>query len=183
MRLIVALVCLGIAGCGINPNEAEELRSKIAKLETEIALLEYGPGTEQERLKDLEDRLKAVEATMDPEYALLTPGGSGYSVAKTRLGPILVSLGDMEVRGKGSRVEISLGNMSAAQIQGADLTIGYSADRNSPKAEDVHVARHSHLGMLMPGTWSTASVNLPELKPDELEEIRVLVGVDVVQMR
>ena len=184
MKAIIGLVTiLALSGCEWAPYESRESGAESSAQELEIVTLRARTELAEGRLDEIEKRLETIEGNAVPSYAILTPGGSGYSVANTRLGPVLVSLGDMEIRGKGSRVQLSIGNLSSAQIEGAELTLVYSADQDTPKAGQVHLTEHSHLGALPPGAWSIAWVNLPELKPEELGELRVGVRVDVLRLR
>ena len=182
-RLGLLSGCALLLGCTPDPAEVAALKSKVESLETEVAVLKYGTEPSEEQLAKLAERVSSLENSQPRLFAELTPASDGYSIARSELGPVLVSLGEMEVHGKGSRVRIMIGNITSAVLQNPELIIVYFGEGDNAERIGPYSLKHTHPGLVPPGAWTTASVLFPELKPDELGEIRVFVNASFVQLR
>tara|TARA_R110002020_G_scaffold154546_2_gene334465 strand:- start:12209 stop:12766 length:558 start_codon:yes stop_codon:yes gene_type:complete len=175
--------CLLLAACGLDPREARELQAKVEALETEVALIKYAPAASSDELVALSERVAALEARGPRGYAEISTSSDGYSIANTDLGPVLVRLGELEVHGRGSKVQMFLGNITSVSIQNPGLILVYTADPDAGRPPGPYTVTHTHLGAVVPATWVPVTVVIPELKPDQLGEIKVFVSASIVQMR
>jgi hypothetical protein len=167
-----------LAGCQPAAPDLSEIERRLYVLEAsdkvhETLLNEYGP-----RL----DVLESSTPTPPSEYAFFRTTDEGFSIIHTRFGAMLVSMNGVEALGDGSRVTFNVGNISAAEFNGAEIALTYSAattDGSSPQFQNVS---QKFLGDLKPGRWNLVSVNVPGTPPDKLQHLRVGIKIDALSL-
>jgi hypothetical protein len=107
--------------------------------------------------------------------AYLTPGSDGYSVVRTDLGPVTVSLIDVQPYANGSRVTLKIGNTTSATINGAKATLewGNVDAKGLPNNENAKSRDVSFTESLTRGSWTTVRVVLDRVPPAALGFVRV----------
>ncbi|MBL0938509.1 MAG: DUF3251 domain-containing protein [Gemmatimonadaceae bacterium] len=109
------------------------------------------------------------------KIAYLTPGQDGYSVVNSDLGAITVSLANVEAYASGSRVTLSFGNTTSANINGAKAKIEWGAVDTSgvpinESAKSREVKFNETLGR---GRWTAVRLVLEGVPPAELGFVRI----------
>ena len=183
--LLIAL-SLSVAGCGGGGTDLAELRAELVAAKASLAELRAGlaaataEANEAKRVADSLGRsvdLLQMRSNMQAwdEVAYLTVGSQGYGVVKTNhMIPITVSIKDVTAFANGSRVVLTLGNMSAASLTGVSATVEYG--RVEGDAPDNTTARRTSLNfpeVVRGGAWTDVRVVLEGLPPKELGFIRV----------
>ena len=109
------------------------------------------------------------------EIAYLTPGSDGYSVVQCDLGRMTVSLKNIEPYPNGSRISLQIGNLSSANINGAQARIewGNVDEKGTPKNEEAHSREVKFAKSLRAGAWTTVPVVLEGIPPAALGFVRV----------
>ena len=159
---LVAVFCLTILS-GCDREAATPLRSS-------------ADTGQDERLSSLErlvqdNKTKLVAMT---ESGALTSTASGFTPIASDIGILTFQINEIEPNGSGSDLQIQVGNPTMANISQlqADLT-WYSKD-----ADGKWVQRGSSKGITLPGdcaagTWTTTTVSLSDIKPDEFDYLYV----------
>jgi hypothetical protein len=109
------------------------------------------------------------------EVAYLTPGEEGYSVVKSDIGAITVSLKDVKPYANGSRITLQFGNILNATITGvkAKLEWGSVDAKGIPKNETQKSREITFSKSLRSGSWTKISVVLERVPPSDLGFVRV----------
>lgn len=167
-RITPILFVLALAGCGSREQDAArdlqlaDLTSKAEALATRVDALE--------RARNLDDFLKGIDA-----IAYLTPGAAGYSVIRTDLGPMTVSLENVQAYANGSRITLQFGNLTSATVNGAKVKVEWgSVDaKGSPNNESARSRDVTFTQALRSGRWTNAPIVLEGVPPTELGFVRV----------
>lgn len=107
--------------------------------------------------------------------AYLTPGSDGYSIVRSDLGVLTVSLDNIQPYANGSKVTLRFGNLMAGTINGlkAKLQWGSLDKKGMPIDESVKSREVKFNEALRSGSWTRADVVLEGIPPTELGFVRV----------
>jgi hypothetical protein len=149
--------------------EIAALKSEIVTLKSELSTLKYDFQNHQEK-QSLDDLIRSLG-----EVAYLTPGSSGYSIVKTNIGALTVSLIDVSPYANGSRIALQFGNVTGASIRGVSTTLEWG-NVDSTGAPDNNTAKkktESFAETFNPGSWTTVHVVLEGIPTSQLGFVRV----------
>jgi len=172
LYLAILLSTILISGCD-NSSKVPALESKVASLEKEIADLK--------QTIELNQMLSGFD-----KVAYLTPGSDGYSLVKSDLGVLTVSISNIAPYANGSKVTLKFGNLSAATIDGLKAKLEWgSVDKDgTPNNENAKSRDVSFNEPLMSGSWTNSNVVLEGVPPQELGFVRLRdVGHRGVKLR
>ncbi len=168
--LVVSLLAL-LAGCNDAANVVA-LEKKTAALEQQLTAIEQRleEAEHQISLGSMNDLLRTIE-----NFAYLTPGASGYSVIRTDLGMLTVSLENIQAYANGSKVTLKFGNLIAGTINGLNATLEWGkVDANGkPENETAKSRKVTFVEPLNSGSWTRSNVVLEGVQPAELGFVRV----------
>lgn len=190
----VAMCMLGAVAVLVSACNAE-LDSRVAELEEKSeaifdALDEIRADVREIQVQRTFERLfreRYRQATFDPA------GDEGFQRIDTSVGSLAVSIAEVRPVADGSTVVFNVGNLTAANIAGAELQILYGA--RPPSREDpeyleryeewqaslrertASVPRH-----LRSGAWNRVSANLPAVPPAQLGYLEVSVTADQIML-
>ena len=167
-RIMAVVLVLALAGCGSRAKDVErdlqfaDLKSKAEALATRVESLEQA--------RNLDDFMKGMDA-----IAYLTPGSAGYSVIRTDLGPMTVSLENVQAYANGSRITLQFGNLTSATVNGARVKVEWgSVDaKGSPNNESARSRDVTFTQALRSGRWTNAPIVLEGVPPTELGFVRI----------
>lgn len=149
--------------------QAKELNKEIQVLRSELRMLESDMRSLKQKvtLNDLMNRIEGV--------AYLTPEASGYSILKTDLGVLTVSLQNVQPYANGSKVTLRFGNVISATVNGLKGTVewGSIGKDGSQIPESVKSREVQFAELLRPGSWTNVDVVLEGTVPAELGFVRV----------
>lgn len=172
MYLAFLFFALLVSGCD-QSSKVSTLENKVASLEKEIADLK-----QTIELNQLVSGLDKV--------AYLTPGSDGYSLVKSDLGVLTVSIANIAPYANGSKVTLQFGNLSAATIDGLTVKLEWgSVDKNgTPINENAKSRDVSFKESLISGSWTNSNIVLEGVPPQELGFVRLRdVGHRGVKLR
>lgn len=111
----------------------------------------------------------------DQSTAFLTAGSDGYSLLRADFGLVAVKIEDIKAYASGTRVELSIGNLSDATVVGLNATVDWGAmdAKGLPNFDAVKSKSTSWAESLKPGSWNKVSVTLEGTPPSELGYIRL----------
>lgn len=168
IRGLIYLLALTLSACVDN--------SKVSLLETQFADL-------QKRIASLENEVEATKQQTSLNNAIkrfesvayLTPGSDGYSVVKSDLGVLTISLKNVQPYANGSKVTLNFGNVVYANINGLKAKVEWGAVGKDglPDNENARSREVTFSESLRPGTWTSVSVVLEAVPPNELGFVRV----------
>jgi len=172
----VVLVAVILIGCNTNERAIADLQTQVHGLTTRLDSLLI----EHESLKSELQSIKSEQSFNEflrglDEVAYLTPGEEGYSVVKTNIGAITVSLKDVKPYANGSRITLQFGNILNATITGvkAKLEWGSVDAKGIPKNETQKSREITFSKSLRSGSWTNISVVLERVPPSDLGFVRV----------
>jgi hypothetical protein len=152
-------------------NSPREVDTRINQLDTRINTLD----------KALLD-LKFDLAFKKEDPALLSSDSLGsFTVVNTRVGPFLISLENIETYLDGYKLNMKIGNISAAKFSGYKLRVLCKSIFEPEKDSDYK--EFSFPGSLEPTTWTNASVIIAPAKPEDIKFIKVYLQTDTVWMK
>lgn len=166
---LLALIILGVSnGCDTN-RKAEIVNLQIDSLKTELDSLKAV--IEDVRWKQ---SWYEISESLD-EVAYLTPGSSGYSILKTDIGVVTVSLENVLAYANGSRVTLHFGNTTSATIYGVKAKFEWGrVDMNSrPDNGTTRSKEISITQSLSGGVWNSVSIVLEGVPASELGFVRI----------
>lgn len=156
-----------------------ELRSQIADLRAKAAATESQITGLNERLALANQRISILEADKPSlSSAYLLPGDATYRTVKTDLGPILVSLSDVQPYANGSQVRIFFGNTTSVNIHAPKAMFRWGS---KPKDQPLDYTKGKSRTILFPreasvlraGQWTSTVFQLDGVPPSELDYITV----------
>lgn len=192
MRLVLLSVfALSLAGCRVDQQIADDvetlkaantaLRAETLKLTFRIAAAEEELTLLRQRADEQSLATRLLE-TEPHRSARLTLTDKAYDIAKTPQGALLVSVEDAKPYANGVKVLLQIGNPNNITYTGLDLglTWGKTDSKNptAPTTKNVSLP-----ATLTPGAWNTVEVVLAPAKIEEVEYLRVSVGVNNVSLR
>jgi outer membrane murein-binding lipoprotein Lpp len=176
LLMSVVLVAVILIGCNTNERAIAVLQTQVHGLSTRLDSLLI----EHESLKSELQSIKSEQSLNEflrglDEVAYLTPGEEGYSVVKSDIGPITVSLKDVKPYANGSRITLQFGNILNATITGvkAKLEWGSVDAKGIPKNETQKSREITFRKSLSSGSWTKISVVLERVPPSDLGFVRV----------
>lgn len=161
MYLVVLLSTPLLSGC--------DQSSKISTLENKMASIE----AEINELKQTIE-VNSMVSNID-KIAYLTPGSDGYSLVKSDLGVLTVSIVNIVPYANGSKITLKFGNLSAATIDGLKATLEWgSVDKNGmPDNKNAKSREVSFNDPLIAGSWKNSNVVLEGVQPQALGFVRL----------
>jgi outer membrane murein-binding lipoprotein Lpp len=169
--LTTALLSALVSACGQDA-QVKVLEAQVKVLEAQVKELDTKTNAIQSEVQkiSLNDLIKQIDG-----IAYLTPGSDGYSVVKSDLGVLIVSLDNIQPYATGSKVTLRFGNLMAATINGlkAKLEWGSLDKKGMPINESAKSREVKFNQDLRSGSWSRADVVLEGIPPTELGFVRV----------
>ena len=168
-RISIAVALLSavfITSCG---KDASDFSAKAATLDDRIKTLEEQVGQLKSQI-EINDMVKDWEG-----IAFMTPGTEGYSLVKTDLGTITVSLENIQPYANGSKVTLTFGNLTAGTIDGfkAKLEWGSLDEDGVPNNKTAKSRKVEFNESLPSGSWTNSNVVLEGIPPAELGFVRL----------
>lgn len=174
-----------------------------------INIPNYGPQIDElkstikaqdDYIGQLAERISSQENRYAHAYFETDQVGGGYGRVETSLGPMLVTIEDIEEFAGGSRATLKIGNLTAATIATCNLVLKWR--RKAPvlaeNATEEQKAKHrndlmawfrseqnkeSAITRRIPaGTWVKARVTLPDVPPSQLNYLTVALRPDQIVM-
>ena len=162
--LVGIFPAIGIFGCSDSSlqHKVNDQEKAIQQLKTDVESLKADVSTAK-----LQQEIS--------EIAYLTPGERGYSILKTAMGAVTVSLDDVQAYANGSKVRLRFGNLTSASMTGAKAKVEWgSVDaKGSPINEEAKTKDFDLVKQLPPGTWTDVDVILDGVPPTNLGFVRV----------
>ena len=170
MKRIVSAITLVffVAGCDV-PKEEPAFDPRVDAVVTRIEALEKA-SAEASRREELREIVSGIEG-----IAYLTPGSQGFSVIKSNLEILTISMENVVAYANGSRITLSVGNPMAASLEGMKAEVEWGKVDNanvainaSTKSKVVQFAES-----FRPGSWTKTDVILEGILPTDLGFVRV----------
>ena len=159
-----------------------QLEKQIAELEKEVKDLKVGQEWLQNYAIEQISSLQHATATFDPS----SPGP--YQLIDSSIGPVLVSLGKAEQYLDGYNVQLEVGNITAAALQGFKVSAKW-AKRYKKEDGDYFTwlksrksKEYGFTGTLSSGKWNTFQIILPDTKPSEFGYLELSIETNTVSM-
>lgn len=165
-------LALLLSGCD-QSSKVSSLERKLESLEKEIS--------ELKQMIEFEQIVSGLD-----KMAYLTPGSEGYSLVKSDLGVLTVSIVNIVPYANGSKVTLQFGNLSAATIDGLKAKLEWGGvDKNGrPNNESSKSRDVSFKESLTSGGWTSSNIVLEGIPPHELGFIKLReVGHRGVKLR
>jgi hypothetical protein len=133
-----------------------------------------GADAASDRLDALGDSLAALSTALGAEVDL-TPGDSAYAVLRIDIGSVAVTLDALAPYGSGSRVTMTLGNLTSAGIDGLAATVSWGIPTSGGEntVPPGHSRRLTLSKSLPPGAWTKVSFALDSIPPDQIGFLRL----------
>lgn len=143
--------------------------SRVPALQSQVTALEA-------KVSQLEDQISVKEMFKDLEtIAYLTPGSAGYSVLRSNLGQLTVSLTNVQPYANGSKVTLQFGNLTAAGINGLKAKVEWGSldKQGTPNNQDAKSREMTFTESFQSGSWTNVNVVLEGIPPAALGFVRV----------
>ncbi len=188
-RLIIpatVLYAILLTSCG-QDSRVPPLETQVTKLESQVNNLDSKVTTLEAEVKQLNEQISMSKVFKDIEgIAFMTPGTDGYSIIKSDLGSLTVSLTNIQPYANGSKVTLQFGNLTAATIDGLKTTLEWgSLDKDGLPNNQEAKSREVIFNESLPsGSWTNSQVVLEGIPPIELGFVRLRdVGHRGVKLR
>lgn len=171
-KIIAIIFLFVLSGCD-QGSRVTALENKVATLETELTSLKKKIGL-QEMISDWD------------KVAYLTPGAEGYSLIKSDLGNLTVSIANVRPYANGSKITLQFGNLTAATIDGLKTKLEWGpVDKEGiPKNAEAKSRDVVFNEPLISGSWTNSDVVLEGIPPTDLGFVRLRdVGHRGVKLR
>lgn len=159
------------------------LQVKISEFETE--------NTELKKRVNLLEWSSEVATSMinavDQRAATVTDEGK-YGIARTPHGPVIVSVEKIQPYLDGYRVSLSIGNMTTASMNGAEIEVEWGLQYGGGVTYQQATASKktktfSQTGLFAAGAYTLVDVALTPAKPEEVKQLRVSPKWNIVSLR
>ena len=166
--IYLAIICLCYSGCQQDKRidsvllSQDSLRHQIDSIKDVIGNLNW-----KQSMNEFSQNVEGI--------AYLTPGSNGYSIIKTDIGLITVSLEDIKPYANGSRITLSIGNLTSATINGAKINIDWGTvnAKGNPNNATQKSKEYAFNKSLNAGAWTVEKIVLEEIPQSELGYVRV----------
>jgi predicted oxidoreductase len=159
-------------GCDQNSkivDENSEISTKLTELETKIITLET-------ELNDVKQKIEFQQMLngWDKE-AYLTPGSEGYSLIKSDLGNLTVSIVNVLPYANGSKITLQFGNLTSATIDGLKTKLEWGpVDKDGLPMNEKTKSRDVVFNeSLISGSWTNSDVVLEGIPPTDLGFVKL----------
>lgn len=171
-RIILVCFFIILTGCD-QSSRVTALEAKVTTLETELT--------------NLKQKIEFQEMVNGwDKVAYLTPGAEGYSLIKSDLGNLTVSIVNVRPYANGSKITLQFGNLTAATIDGlkTKLEWGPVDKEGTPKNAEAKSRDVVFNEPLISGSWTNSDVVLEGIPPTDLGFVRLRdVGHRGVKLR
>jgi len=170
-RLGIALVVIGIIGI-----QGCDKDSRVETLQRQFQDLDKNVKSLKEEVETLKSSSSVDRFERNAEgIAYLTPGSNGYSIIRTELGPLTVSLDDIKPYANGSRVTLRFGNPMNVNLDDVSATLDWGTVDNKgvPQNEDAKSKEITFSKSFRPGSWNSVDAILEGVPPTSLGFVRV----------
>jgi hypothetical protein len=160
IRISFLLTCIILLGC--NQGGTGNTAQVSARLDSLISEIQKN------------EELEKFFASMD-KVAFLKPSDEGFSTIVTSLGTITVSLENVSPYANGSRVTLTLGNVTSATINRLKMKIDWGKTDEKGYTIDVSekTKKFTAPNPIRPGYWNKVQVILEDIPPTDLGYVRV----------
>ena len=127
------------------------------------------------KVDSLEERVAGLEAQMDSSVDLEV-GDSAFAIGRMDIGSIAVSLEGVTDTPGGARVALSIGNLTAASIEGLQAQVawdrpatpGQRVDQPSTAVGTIALARSAPAGR-----WTRATITIPNVMASQIGSVHL----------
>lgn len=189
--LVAALIITGCTQPADQTAEIASLRTKLEAQANRISTLEKtSANLARQQLANTIAVQEYKSVTLDPA------ADTGFGRLDTSVMALTISMKDVSPFADGSRLVLSVGNMSTATVNSSKFTVKYGvrapeykegdnsySDKYSVWAAGLRERQEEVPNKLMPGTWNTVSINLPGVKPSDLGYIQISGEVSQISLR
>lgn len=194
IALVPALAC--IVACSQTPSP--EQQAKLAEMQRKIDAQQTQIDSLQTSIGSLSGEVFAQQAvTQAYKRVTLDPASDqGFGRLDTTVMPLTISMKDVKALADGSRLVLSIGNLSTATVSASSLSVKYGSRAPEFKQGDEgYASRYNawHSGLrerkqdvtdsLRPGTWNTVSINLPGVPPNQLGYVEISGDISQISLR
>jgi hypothetical protein len=149
---------------------------KLQTLQDELAVIRTELDAAKEDLTEIKSQVNVDKLMKSFDtIAYLTPGSDGYSVVKSDLGTLVVSIANIAPYANGSKVTLQFGNLYSGTIDGLKAVVEWGPvdEKGFPlndlvKTRDV-VFKESFSG----GAWTKSQIILEGVVPQNLGFVRI----------
>lgn len=197
-KILTVAAMLLISACSSSNQENYALSMKINDLESKISDQKDEISSLQANISKLTSDIAIINLKDDShKYAILDPSSmDGFQRIDTSIASLTVTLKDVRSLADGSRVVLTIGNITNATINGVKLTVDYGSRQPKYSNEDKDYyekfnkwsASLSHkeadlTDALYPGAWNVVEVSLPGVKPESLGFIKLTADANQISLR
>lgn len=178
MRLLIALIALGLVGCA----DKAALDAATSKAEAAEAAASAAKG-ELEKLKERLTDLELQHALAQASGASVSTDSKLYGVANTTQGKVLIAVESVTPYLDGFKVRLRVGNLMSANFDGAKLTIVHAKEKASPTdLSGVETKEIQVTDTFRAGAWTYTEVVLTPVKASQIKRLNVQVEFDSVKL-
>jgi Protein of unknown function (DUF3251) len=160
-----------LIGCS-EKDRITELENQLTALESRLAAEKKGTDMLHDVLRTLTSRHERLLEPYGDTY--LTPGSSGYGLIFADLGPLTVSLKNVQAYANGSRITLEIGNLSSAAIVGLKTKVewGPTDKEGLPIETKVRKREINFNEILQSGSWNVVEFVVEATQPQEIGFVR-----------
>lgn len=177
LRINIFTICFlfALSGCDQNSklidqsSKVTEINTKVTNLESKIIVLESELNDVKQKME-----LQQILSGWDKE-AFLTPGSEGYSLIKSDLGNLTVSIVNVLPYANGSKITLQFGNLTSATIDGLKTKLEWGpVDKDGmPKNAATKFRDVVFNESLASGSWTNSDVVLEGIPPTDLGFVKL----------
>lgn len=174
---------VALAGC-----TSQRDTSSVARMEDEITELRNRVGALESTTSVHSAILDGVSQITNPsDGAEIGVSSDGYTVVPDVTGttPFLVSFVSAEPVANGSRITLKIGNPLSATVTSSKMQFTYGGARDGTKdwSKGLRTQEVTPLKEFPGGEWSTVDVSLPNVRPDQLGYLKLVLMNTGVSLR
>lgn len=191
---VVALLPL-LAACS-QSSAGDGGAQKIASLEERTAALSTQLNTANSNVLTLQGQVMVLNAELQtlltPDaFVVLDPTTRAYSVVKTNLGQLLVSVVDFSPYLNGYKLKLAVGNPSFATYNGAKIAVRWGSapqwgakDFDGSKwNQNLQTKNIEVTNSLLPGSWNRVEIVLAPATADQTAYVALSMSLDQIALR
>ncbi|HVJ37199.1 MAG TPA: DUF3251 domain-containing protein [Stenotrophomonas sp.] len=189
--LVALMLALALAGCsGAASGDIEQVRLAEAKSAADVAAVRQESDHLKEQITAMTQQIQTLHTQVSQlqadqavnevlrssdQIAFLRPGNDGYSLVRSDLGVLTVTLDDVQPYANGSRILLKFGNPLATTIDGLKVKLqwGSVTANDVPDPEAMREKELTFSQSLPAGAWTSLPVVLEGVPPAALGYVRV----------
>ena len=166
---------LTFTACDATP-KIESLEQKLKDTNAKISALQTELDVQKARIDEIAvHQIFDEDERLNGKMAFLTPGSSGYSVIRFKLGVLIVRFIDVKPFANGSKVTLEFGNTLAVSVTELKVTLDYGkvGDKGFPLSGEIKTKEMTFVETLNSGAWTKVTVVLDGVPPTDLGFVSV----------